>query len=247
MNFYGWLKQEIDERDFKYKVAAPIDMDAHYDLTSGMPEIWDQGDTNSCTGHGIAAALAYAATRQGEAFTTPSRMFLYYQGRKIEGTTNVDHGAQIRNVIKGAVIYGAPPESEWDFQTLHLTEDAPTSVYTDAAKHRVVQYQSVACAKMDLLTALSEGYPIVFGFLVTSYFETPEMAKLGFLPSPGDSFQWVGGHCVVICGYNPDKKAFWVRNSWGPTWGIGGYFWMNEDYVLNPKWCHDFWIIQTDI
>lgn len=35
-----------------------------------------------------------------------------------------------------------------------------------------------------------------------------------------------GGHAVVLDGWGEDDGVpfWWVRNSWGPEWGIGGYF-----------------------
>lgn len=34
----------------------------------------------------------------------------------------------------------------------------------------------------------------------------------------------LGGHAVLLVGYNDDGKYFIVKNSWGPGWGEGGYF-----------------------
>lgn len=34
----------------------------------------------------------------------------------------------------------------------------------------------------------------------------------------------VGGHCVCCVGYD-DHDKFWIcKNSWGPSWGDGGFF-----------------------
>ena len=36
----------------------------------------------------------------------------------------------------------------------------------------------------------------------------------------------ISGHAIVIDGWGEENgvKYWWVRNSWGPEWGIGGYF-----------------------
>jgi hypothetical protein len=34
------------------------------------------------------------------------------------------------------------------------------------------------------------------------------------------------GHCICVIGYNDAFGAWLCKNSWGPTWGIGGYFWI---------------------
>ena len=33
----------------------------------------------------------------------------------------------------------------------------------------------------------------------------------------------LGGHCIVIVGYNDEEKYWIIKNSWGSSWGQGGY------------------------
>jgi hypothetical protein len=46
----------------------------------------------------------------------------------------------------------------------------------------------------------------------------------------------LGGHAICVVGYDDDMKAnghtgyFEVRNSWGDTWGEGGYCWIPYDF-----------------
>lgn len=42
--------------------------------------------------------------------------------------------------------------------------------------------------------------------------------------NPATAGNVVGGHCISIVGYS-DVGQYWIaKNSWGPTWGEGGYF-----------------------
>lgn len=36
-----------------------------------------------------------------------------------------------------------------------------------------------------------------------------------------------GGHAVSLVGYDNQKRAWLIRNSWGPEWGEGGYGWIS--------------------
>jgi len=38
-----------------------------------------------------------------------------------------------------------------------------------------------------------------------------------------------GGHAMVIVGYDDDKRAFKLLNSWGENWGDKGYIWVDYD------------------
>lgn len=49
----------------------------------------------------------------------------------------------------------------------------------------------------------------------------------------------LGGHAVVIEGWNDAEKSWLVRNNWGPDWGEKGYFrvaWGDKSGVGNSAW-----------
>jgi len=72
------------------------------------------------------------------------------------------------------------------------------------------------------------------------------------LASGGKQFEWgnpttesvVGGHAVVIVGYDTATQRFIIRNSWGVSWGQSGYFTIPFEYVLNAGLASDFWSIR---
>jgi len=43
---------------------------------------------------------------------------------------------------------------------------------------------------------------------------------------PLDEDAYLGVHCVVVVGYDDEKGAWLIRNSWGEDWGMNGYAWM---------------------
>jgi len=62
------------------------------------------------------------------------------------------------------------------------------------------------------------------------------------MPKPGE--EMIGGHAVLAVGYDDKTQRFIVRNSWGTTWGIKGYFTMPYPYLLDANLADDFWTIR---
>jgi C1A family cysteine protease len=215
------------------------------DLSAGFPPCYDQGHLGSCTANAISGALQFLERKEGQAQPVmPSRLFIYYNERALEGTVSADSGAQIRDGIKTVVKQGYCPEPEWPYDVAKFAVKPPDPCYQDALKDRVSQYLRLAQTQNDLLTCLASGFPFVFGFSVYTGFESPQVAATGVanLPAPGESL--IGGHAVVGVGYDLAARRFRVRNSWGPGWGQGGYFTLPFDYLLHPGLASDMWTIR---
>ena len=84
----------------------------------------------------------------------------------------------------------------------------------------------------------------MFGFSVYESFESQAVADTGTVPMPAPGEALLGGHAVLIVGYNDATHRFRVRNSWGPDWGDGGYFTMPYAYVTDPNLASDFWTVR---
>jgi C1A family cysteine protease len=91
---------------------------------------------------------------------------------------------------------------------------------------------------------LASGYPFVFGFSVYQSFESPQVAKTGHVPMPAPTEKQIGGHAVVAVGYDDSNQWFLVRNSWGASWGMKGYFSIPYSYLTDNNLSDDFWTIR---
>jgi C1A family cysteine protease len=242
---YGWKKQKPDFRDKKYSLTTSISLPPLVDLRSNCPQILDQGQLGSCTANAIANAFLFEKMKQKDiALFLPSRLFIYYNERALEGTIKSDSGAEIRDGIKTLIKQGVCPETEWPYKICKFKSKPSKKCFSDALKNQLEEYLSVNQTLIDLKSSLAEGYPVVFGFTVYESFESTQVAKTGFMSMPSPTESILGGHAVWTVGYDDTKQVFIVMNSWGSTWGDKGFFYIPYAYITNPDLASDFWNLQ---
>jgi C1A family cysteine protease len=214
------------------------------DLRAKCPPVYDQGQLGSCTANAIAAAVEFDLMKEKKNVFIPSRLFIYYNERVMEGTVDSDSGAQIRDGVKSVASKGDCPEKLWPYDINKFTEKPPQSCFKEGVKHKAVQYQRVIRDLNQMKGCMASGYPFVFGFSVYQSFESQQVAKSGHASMPAPGEKAVGGHAVVAVGYDDSQNWFIVRNSWGTGWGMKGYFTLPYAYLLNESLSDDFWTIR---
>jgi C1A family cysteine protease len=245
---FGWIRDLPDPRDryWQAPALASAQLPTSVDLRPQCPPVYDQGELGSCTANAIAGAVQFDEIRSGIAPTwTPSRLFIYYNERALEGTVDSDSGAQIRDGIKVIAAQGVCPESDWPYDISKFTDKPPARAYQDAVRDRVGAYQRLNQSLVPLKTCIASGFTFVFGFTVFSSFEGAGVAATGDIPMPQPSETPIGGHAVVGVGYDDGRGVFIIRNSWGAGWGSAGYGFMPYAYMLDAGLAADFWTIQA--
>src|SRR5213075_165122 len=244
---YGWIPDIPDQRDYLY--AAPPAflraLPARIDLRKQCPPVYDQGQLGSCTANAIGGAIEFDQMKEKlPQIFIPSRLFVYYNERVIEGTVDSDSGAMLRDGIKTVAKQGACPEPMWPYLINKFKTKPSAACYAEAAKHTAVSYQRLVQSLSQMKGCLASGYPFVFGFTVYESFESDAVKTSGHAPMPKWNERPVGGHAVMAVGYDESKQWFLVRNSWGAEWGMKGYFTMPYAYLIQPGLASDFWTIR---
>jgi len=242
---FGWVKDTPDPRDLKFKIEMPHALPASVDLRPTMPAVYNQGNIGSCVGNGVAAAFQFEQIKQKKKDFIPSRLFIYFGARKIEGTENEDAGCMVRDGVKVTVDSGVCPETMWQYIESKFKDKPTDNCFKEALNNQVLKYLRISPHNLyEVKHCLSDGYPIIFGFSVYESFMSAETAKTGIAKMPQPNEQSIGGHCAVICGYSDEKQALLVRNSWGDQWGLKGYFWLPYGYVTTDGLSNDYWTIR---
>lgn len=235
-----------DSRDFVY-VQNNSTIKPFVDLRKWDSPVEDQGILGSCVGNAIASAYELQVKHlYPDQFVELSRLFIYYNGRLLEGSVDKDTGVYIRDGFKAVKLYGICTEKLWPYH-IDKFDDLPTpECYADAVKRKISNYQTLSTLR-DMLETLSDDVPIVTGMSVYKSFEFVDKNKpLILMPTKTETS--INGHAVCIVGYDLNKHLFLIKNSYGKDWGDQGYGWLPFEYIRTEgfeKWRFD--INQTPI
>jgi hypothetical protein len=209
------------------------------DLSSRMPPAGDQGRQNSC----VAWTVGYAYksfqekyeentnyTQGGQlnknAVFSPAFIYNQINNGRDGGSLFVD----ALNILsqQGAVKWSDMPYDESDY----LTRPS-TSIKSKAKKYKIDFWRRVNYADIKEVKAqLNAGFPVIIGAMIDRGFVD------GGRNSQGQDYFWrgasgaeLGGHAMLIVGYDDSKNAFKILNSWGQNWGKQGYCWITYNFA----------------
>ncbi len=251
--YYGAIRDPRDRRDRRYSPGAALTkLPPYIDLRPWCPRVHEQGHPLTCTAHALAGAFQVEQRRLGMKDFSPSRLFIYYNTVAVMRAKQKD-GANLRAALKAVARHGVCPERDWPFSlTKAAMAKKPTeSAYRVAVHHKITGYERIMMGRRSraeflrlLKCRLAEGFPFMFAFLVHESFESDHVSKTGVMPMPKRGERLMGWHAVMAVGYDDHHQRVLVRNSWGWSWGIRGYFWMPYDYIANPRVTADFWTLR---
>lgn len=260
--YYGWHRSPPSEADVVYAVspeAAATLPDAvdlsQPELPSPWSPVFDQGPIGSCGPNSISGDLIFSALKQEHlpAAKMPSRLFIYFNARRLMGTVGQDSGVQNRALVESLKQFGWCDEELCPYLPAAFKQSPSDDAYAQAATRKIPQHYQVNQDMDSMRAALANGDTFVFGFNVYSSMEGQSATRTGVVPMPTAFEQSVGGHDVLFVGYNFGSRMFGdipsgyfkFRNSWGPQWGANGYGFMPARYALNPQMAGDFRTIRN--
>jgi hypothetical protein len=222
----------------------------------------DQGDTNACTGFALALVVEHLLrVARRERAPSISPFMLYSMARRYDefpGSVE-DEGSSARGALKGWFKHGACRLAL--FPGLEMPAAQPKAQlqddwWLDAVKRPLGAYYRIGPRHIvDMHCALNEvgilyvtcgchaGWDLGMD-MSPARAPRPRSFKEGIwvIPRlPGQAAH--DGHAVAIVGYN--DRGFLIQNSWGPTWGSGGYAILPyEDWLDNAMDC---WVAQLGV
>ena len=229
-------------------VATPVAGSAppSVDLRPYCSPVEDQQSLGSCASCAVVGALEFLQIKQGKPPVDRSRLFVYFNARKLRNAVGEDSGNTTAEVIASVVAFGVPPEQEWPYRIEDFNREPPRRVYDSAWTAQGHDFARVVGAD-GVIGALAQGLPVSLAInLPQRCYE--EAARTGRFPDPRgdenlDPSTAESGHCMLIVGYDRNRGTFLIRNSWGAKWGQGGYAEMPIRLAEQQGFLADSWIV----
>ena len=221
------LKPRIDQRDDKKKLTFVLHQTG-----------------NSCTGHAVASLIQTVTSRLVSPY-----MLYYYARRYDQFEGEEDIGSSLRGAFKGWFYHGVAVQEDWrDLDPpADLDMESPAFIRTCRERPLGAFYRVNPYRLDDMQSAINELGAIAVSAAIHNGWRNPIVMQRGskkmhLIARPVNP-EALGGHAFAIVGYN--EVGFLVQNSWGTSWGKGGYATLPyEDWLENA---YDAWVARPGV
>jgi hypothetical protein len=206
---------------------------ARVDLTPTLPPPGQQATTGSCTSWAVTyAAASQAARRAG--LGSSLRLSPSFTYNKLARDPFCVVGTNARDTLDMLRDVGALPLEEYVFDGGWCGRSPTAAELQRAAQYRIKGWSKFDAKKIEEVKAqLARGVPVIFEMRPSEQFL--QFKGDGVLDIPG--VMNGGGHTMIAVGYDDARNAIRIQNSWGRTFGEGGYAWLS----------YDFWVRNTGV
>ncbi|MBI5277090.1 MAG: peptidase C1 [Burkholderiales bacterium] len=218
-----------DLRDRQYLPAPVLLPDVHPPSLKGYRDhVLDQGEDFSCTGYALAGVVNFARRQKaGHDVPSVSPRMLYNLARRYDEYAGDDYdGSSCRGALKGWFNHGVCLDVDWPDHQRPKYGYAQRALQTTLGVYYRIDRKSVT----DMQAAIVQAHAIYVSAFTHEGWEALEkdtesrrlpthdnLPLIEFDGRPSKS----NGHAFAIVGYN--ARGFIVQNSWGRSFGIGGF------------------------
>jgi C1A family cysteine protease len=195
------------------------------DISGTLPAPRNQADTSTCTSWGATyAAASQAARRNGlGAAVVLSPAFTYNIVANDHTCRNATSTSATLDVLKNV---GTLPIEEYVFDAGWCGRQPTAAEKQRAARYRIKNWSRFDATDLNAVKQqIARGVPVIFAMRIGA-----TITGLRGDAVVEDDRDLGGSHAMVAVGFDDDRKAFRIQNSWGRGWGDGGYGWFGYDF-----------------
>lgn len=248
----------------KYAAKKTLEvLPSAHSLSKHVPAIYNQGNIGACVAHsaaqairivlGLAHSSRYLAARMltSSPVFNPSRLYIYFNARlELGEDTNTDIGSTNYGGMMALRDYKAPDESVWPYEPHLVTKRPKHEAYVAADKHKVFEYSEIPGHGDSLIHGIKDsihhGAPVLAGVMIfPSFVRSGLNGSSGRVPMPDPHHEdAIGGHSILLVGYDDGTKTFEFVNHWGREWGTGGLGHLPYEFVTDRDLSSDFYAVE---
>ena len=197
---YGCNPSKLDGTEIIVdEVLESMDIPKRYSYSKYLPDVYDQGNSSTCVPHSISAFVDWYNGING--INKDMSIDWIYDCRENKD----EDGMSLKEALKYIRKVGYITKQE----------------YKNIQKGKIETSES-ELERINMYGMLKSVYAMQRSLLING----PFVLALPVYDSSRNDFwngsDFEGGHAVACVGY--DEYGFIIRNSWGSTWGSGGYY-----------------------
>ena len=229
--FSGLLNDSMTYRKSEKSTLAPgrNTFPRKFSLFNYAPPVKSQSPWGTCVGYSTAYCAMSIAHKLKTGNNVTFSPYCLYNRLKDEKGDECKLGLYIDQSLRKLKNDGV---SRWENYYNICKADYTYQSYPD----KILGYDPVTVSVRDFKNALTNYQPIIIAMriftnkyvntnnisLSNSYID--ESGYWTYYPSSNDKVS--SGHAMCVIGYDDDRQAFLVQNSWGTQWGKNGRFWL---------------------
>jgi C1A family cysteine protease len=206
----------VPEPEMSIMSSMPSSLD--YRDSNGVSAVKDQKKCGACWAFAMTGGLESNAMLSGAASGSVSYSEQVLLSCGGVGTCN--GGTLDADFLQST---GLPPESYYPYTGTDGSCASARAGWQNAT-YKIGDWGSVSASASSIKAALVKYGPLPTAFMVYADFMNYKSGVYSYV-----SGKKLGGHAVLIVGYNDDEQYFIVKNSWGTGWGEGGFFRISYD------------------
>ena len=199
MRNYGFKMSKLDGTEYEFKVTKNLSLPFTYSYKKYLPPILNQGEKSICVPCALSAHLDWNYNVDNNGKIFKENKILLNDIYEARKDKTKDNGMQIKEALDYLRKIGVK------------------------SKNGLMKIRNYA--KVTSTVALK--YALIMNGPCIGALRVYNENKTDFWNRDFTGQDFLGGHAVAIVGY--DEKGFIIRNSWGNSYGRGGYSTISYD------------------
>ena len=151
-----------------------------------------------------------------------------------------DSGSRIIDALKIFKKHGCCPEFLFHYIIPNFNK-IPNINLINFSCCKLLNYSKIS--KFSIKDYLLSNIPVMCGIKIFSSFHSKKTIETGIINLPTNIDYLLGGHSIVIIGYNDCLQSYIFINSWGKSWGNNGFGFIPYNYINNHNYSNEFFIL----